>query len=114
MDAYYAQVEMKRHNLDRSKPMAVQQWNAIIALNYAAKSLGVKRSMTVYEALSVCPEITFVHVSTFEVCEYKSDIKQKFGDKIIDQSKVKATCGFGYTTNGELRQITKEETSPIN
>lgn len=24
MDAYYAQVEMKRHNLDVNKPMAVQ------------------------------------------------------------------------------------------
>ena len=24
MDAYYAQVEMKRHNLDPAKPMAVQ------------------------------------------------------------------------------------------
>ena len=28
MDAYYAQVEMKRHGLDPEKPMAVQQWNA--------------------------------------------------------------------------------------
>ena len=46
--------------------------------------------MTVYDALSVCPDITFVHVSTFEVCEYKSDVKQKFGDRIVDGSKVKA------------------------
>ena len=90
MDSNYAQVEMKRHGLPADKPMAVQQWNAIIALNYAAKKIGVKRSMTVYDALNVCPDITFVHVSTFEVCEYKSDVKQKFGDRIVDGSKVKA------------------------
>ena len=44
-------------------------------MNYAAKDLGVKRSMTVYDALCVCPDLMFVHVSTFEVCEYKQDVK---------------------------------------
>jgi DNA polymerase eta len=66
---------MKKHNLDPSKPMAVQQWNAIIALNYSAKAKGVRRSMTVYDALNTCPEIIFVHVSTFEVCEFKAEAK---------------------------------------
>ena len=99
MDAYYAQVEMKRHNLDVSKPMAVQQWNSIIALNYAAKGLGVKRSMTVYDALCVCPELTLVHVSTFEVTEYKSEAKQLFADKLVDASKMKRGA-FGLFGNG--------------
>ena len=55
--------------------MAVQQWNAIIALNYSAKAKGVRRSMTVYDALNTCPEIIFVHVSIFEVCEFKAEAK---------------------------------------
>lgn len=74
MDAYYAQVEMKKHNLDLTvclpdllilqKPMAVLQWNSIIALNYVAKKGGVKRCMNGFEALEVCPQLTFVHVAT--------------------------------------------------
>ena len=67
MDAYYAQVEMKKHNIDPKLPVAVQQWNALIALNYVAKGMGIKRSMTCYEALVLCPELVLVHVSTFEV-----------------------------------------------
>ena len=69
MDAYYAQVEMKKHNIPQNKPCAVQQWNSLIALNYAAKSLGIRRSMTVYEALAVVPDLILVHVSTFEVAD---------------------------------------------
>ena len=67
MDAYYAQVEMKKHAISWDKPMAVQQWNALIALNYAAKGRGVHRGMTAYEALAVVPDLILVHVSTFAV-----------------------------------------------
>ena len=69
MDAYYAQVEMKKHNIDKTKPCAVQQWNSLIALNYVAKNLGVKRGMTCYEALAIVPDIILIHISTFEVAE---------------------------------------------
>ncbi len=69
MDAYYAQVEMKKHNIDPTKPVIVQQWNTLIALNYVAKAAGVKRGMTVYEALCACPDVITVHVSTIEVRE---------------------------------------------
>lgn len=64
MDAYYAQVEMKRHGISESQPMCVLQWRSIVALNYKAKDLGVTRGMTVYDALTVCPTIRFVHVAT--------------------------------------------------
>lgn len=45
----------------------MQQWNALIALNYAAKAKGVHRGMTVYEALCAVPDLILIHVSTFEV-----------------------------------------------
>lgn len=63
--------------------------------------MGVRRSMTVYDALCVCPNITFVHVSTFEVCEYKPEAVQAFSDKLIDPSKTKRGA-FGYVGNGVL------------
>jgi hypothetical protein len=57
--------------------------------------------MTVYDALCVCPEVVFVHVSTFEVCDFKPEIKQIFADKIIDTSKQKRGA-FGAHTNGTV------------
>ena len=43
MDAYYAQVEMKKHGIKEEEPMGVLQWKSLIALNYAAKARGIKR-----------------------------------------------------------------------
>ena len=64
MDAYYAQVEMKKHRIPETQPLAVLQWRSIVALNYKAKDLGVRRGMTVYDALTVCETLKFVHVAT--------------------------------------------------
>ena len=83
MDAYYAQVEMKRHNIDPKLPVAVQQWNALIALNYVAKGMGIKRSMTCYEALALCPELILVHVSTFEVRDMQSSEQDASNQKSV-------------------------------
>jgi len=47
--------------------MAVQQWQMIIALNYKAKGLGVKRLMSVLEAMLICPELILVHVGTISL-----------------------------------------------
>jgi len=87
--------------------MAVQQWNSIIALNYPAKALGVKRSMTVYEALAACQELTLVHVSTFEVTEYTEMAKKIFTDKIVDPSKMKRGA-FGMMGDGMINNLAKE------
>ena len=65
---------MKQHGVDRSKPCAVQQWNTLIALNYVAKGMGVKRGMTCYEALAVVPDLILIHVGTFEVTQ--SDVHE--------------------------------------
>ena len=55
---------MKKHKVLETQPLGVLQWRSLIAINYAAKHSGVKRGMTVYEALTVCPNIMFAHVST--------------------------------------------------
>ena len=95
MDAYYAQVEIKKHNIDKTKPVGVQQWNSLIALNYVAKGRGIKRSMTVYEALALCPDLVLVHVSTFEIREEglmpKTRSKQFFTEVVdheVEQEQV--------------------------
>jgi nucleotidyltransferase/DNA polymerase involved in DNA repair len=63
---------MKQHNIDPSQPVGVQQWNTILALNYVAKGMGVKRGMTAYEALVACPTIMLIHISTIE-CEHQDE-----------------------------------------
>ncbi len=62
MDAFYAQVEHRRTGIAREEPLAVQQWEGLIAVNYAARARGISRHMNVKEAKKVCPELHCVHV----------------------------------------------------
>ena len=43
LDAFYTQVERERLGLDEDVPLAVQQWNSLIAVSYSARALGVSR-----------------------------------------------------------------------
>ncbi|KAL3816628.1 hypothetical protein ACHAXA_004810 [Cyclostephanos tholiformis] len=43
MDCFYAQCEVVRLGLDRSIPLALVQWNSALAVNYPARSYGIKR-----------------------------------------------------------------------
>ncbi|TGO50932.1 hypothetical protein BOTNAR_0374g00020 [Botryotinia narcissicola] len=76
-DAFYAQCEMVRLRLDASQPLAVQQWNATIALNYAARGFGFSRGASVEEVKRLCPNIIMQHVATWREGEtswaYRSD-----------------------------------------
>ncbi|GLI67303.1 hypothetical protein VaNZ11_011489, partial [Volvox africanus] len=64
LDAFYCQVEQKRHDIPREVPCAVQQWDGLIAVNYAARAAGVTRHMRVAEAKKVCPQLRTIHVET--------------------------------------------------
>ncbi|KAF4966916.1 hypothetical protein FSARC_5449 [Fusarium sarcochroum] len=64
-DAFYAQCETVRLGLSPKDPLAVRQWNAIIAINYPAREYGVKRGMSVEEATRLCPDLTLQHIATW-------------------------------------------------
>lgn len=83
MDAYYAQVEMKKHKVAEHEPLAVLQWDSIIALNYPAKSAGVRRGMLAFEALEACSNIKFAHVATL--------VDKDGKDQLIDSSLMRVT-----------------------
>ncbi|KAL4885957.1 DNA/RNA polymerase [Aspergillus karnatakaensis] len=80
-DAFYAQCESVRLGLPPTVPLAVQQWNAIIALNYAAREQGLKRGMSVDEVKRRCPEIVLQHVATWRegspTWAYRPDVLQR-------------------------------------
>ncbi|KAJ6107453.1 hypothetical protein N7523_008776 [Penicillium sp. IBT 18751x] len=65
LDAFYAQCEMVRLGTPRDKPLAVRQWDSLIAVNYAARPFGVTRMLSASEAREKCPDIVLQHVATF-------------------------------------------------
>ncbi|KAI4611988.1 hypothetical protein J4E80_007440 [Alternaria sp. BMP 0032] len=66
LDAFYAQCETVRLGIDPSKPLAVQQWQGLIAINYPARAFGLSRHVTSTEALKQCPDLILQHVATWK------------------------------------------------
>jgi len=65
LDAFYAQCEMVRLGKPRDTPLAVRQWDSLIAVNYAARPFGITRMLSAAEAREKCPDIVLQHVATF-------------------------------------------------
>ncbi|GAA5967675.1 hypothetical protein JCM11641_005731 [Rhodosporidiobolus odoratus] len=66
IDAAYAAMEMARLGIAEDQPMAVQQWNGLIAVNYPARAFGITRHESPAEALKKCPNLKLVHVQTYK------------------------------------------------
>ncbi|GJQ11337.1 hypothetical protein GpartN1_g3128.t1 [Galdieria partita] len=64
LDCFYAQVESVRLGLDPSTPLCVQQWDGVIAVNYAAREYGISRHERVEKVKEKCPSCVLVHVET--------------------------------------------------
>ncbi|KAJ5099750.1 hypothetical protein N7532_006751 [Penicillium argentinense] len=65
LDAFYAQCEMVRLGIPRDTPLAVRQWDSLIAVNYAARPFGITRMLNAVDARKACPNIVLQHVATF-------------------------------------------------
>ncbi|KAH6688902.1 impB/mucB/samB family protein [Plectosphaerella plurivora] len=65
LDAFYAQCEMVRLGIPKDQPLAVQQWQGLIAVNYAARAAGIGRHCTLDDARKLCPELIAQHVATW-------------------------------------------------
>ncbi|CAJ0858829.1 14634_t:CDS:10 [Entrophospora sp. SA101] len=65
MDCFYCQVEQVRLGIPSTLPVAVRQWNALIAVNYAAREAGIKKVSNIQDALKICPGLKLVHVATY-------------------------------------------------
>lgn len=93
LDAFYAQVEMKRLNVPRDEPLAVQQWNGLIAVNYPARKFGIGRHVKADEARKLCPGIHLIHVgmSLWLVTLFQSNRRaatiNEAGESVDDPSK---------------------------
>ncbi|PHH68422.1 hypothetical protein CDD82_568 [Ophiocordyceps australis] len=65
LDAFYAQCEMVRLGVPQDKPLAVQQWQGLIAVNYPARASGITRHCNVTNARKLCPNLIAQHVATW-------------------------------------------------
>ncbi|KAI1466566.1 DNA/RNA polymerase [Daldinia caldariorum] len=66
LDAFYAQCEMVRLGIPEDQPLAVQQWQGLIAVNYPAREFGIGRHCTVTDAKKLCPKLIAQHVATWK------------------------------------------------
>ncbi|KAL7621168.1 DNA-directed DNA polymerase eta rad30 [Parahypoxylon ruwenzoriense] len=66
LDAFYAQCEMVRLGIAEDQPLAVQQWQGLIAVNYPARAFGINRHCTVTDARKLCPNLIAQHVATWK------------------------------------------------
>ena len=66
LDAFYAQCEGIRLGIGENQPLAVQQWQGLIAINYPARDFGLSRHITITEAKKLCPDLIMQHVATWK------------------------------------------------
>ena len=57
---------MVRLDIAPNQPLAVQQWQGLIAINYPARAYGLNRHVTIFEAKKLCPDIICQHVATWK------------------------------------------------
>ncbi|KAJ5146328.1 uncharacterized protein N7515_000892 [Penicillium bovifimosum] len=126
LDAFYAQCEMVRLGTPRETPLAVRQWDSLIAVNYAARPFGITRFINIAEARRLCPDLVLQHVATFREGEggrwaYRDDSYKKINtDKVcldpyraqsrkILQTIKEALATWNDDDNGDNTQTPKQE-----
>ena len=116
VDAAYAQFEAARLGVDSHKiPLAVQQWNGLIAISYAARAFGITRHETIQSAVKKCPHLQLVHVATYasgsDRAEYNEDPRPETHKVSLDpyrrESKkilaiFKETCPNGHVEKASI------------
>jgi nucleotidyltransferase/DNA polymerase involved in DNA repair len=113
MDCFYAQVEHRRLKIPNSQPLAVQQWDGLIAVNYAARAKGVTRHMRVQacpfmpihhrmrddclgpplaqDAKKACPELVLVHVEVISSAGTEASACTNAADPTLAADTIPAT-----------------------
>lgn len=87
------QVEHVRLGIPISTPLAVQQWDGIIAVNYAARKFGVRRGDRADATLKKCPQIKLVHVETISAESASVDGGGGDGGGGVDEASDAAVAG---------------------
>jgi DNA polymerase eta len=60
LDCFYCQAHVRLDPTLKGKPIAVQQWNNLVAISYEARAKGVQRFMHIQEAKRLCPDLVLI------------------------------------------------------
>ncbi|KAL7631019.1 UNVERIFIED_CONTAM: hypothetical protein RMT77_018693 [Armadillidium vulgare] len=60
IDCFYAQVEMVRNPTLKDKPLGIKQKSFMVTCNYAARSLGVSKTMRISEVTKAFPDLILI------------------------------------------------------
>ncbi|KAL8271344.1 hypothetical protein Esti_004678 [Eimeria stiedai] len=77
LDCFYCQVEQRRLGVGSEHPLAVQQWESLIAVNYPARAFSIRRGENVRRALALCPNLKLVHVETLDSNQGRAPTKEQ-------------------------------------
>lgn len=87
LNAFFAQVEQVRLNLSIDDPVVCVQWQAVIAVSYAARKFGINRMDTVVTCRQKCPEVVLAHAAVYE----KGSANWKYLEKLPFQGNCKVS-----------------------
>ncbi|KAI1801760.1 DNA/RNA polymerase [Daldinia bambusicola] len=105
LDAFYAQCEMVRLGIPEDQPLAVQQWQGLIAVNYPAREFGIGRHCTVTDAKKLCPKLIAQHVATWK----EGDDKWSYHDDAASHmSTHKVSLDFYRLQSRKILTLIKE------
>ncbi|KAI7200157.1 hypothetical protein D0869_08726 [Hortaea werneckii] len=108
LDAFYAQCETVRLGLDPAKPLAVQQWQGLIAINYPARAYGLSRHVTITEAKEKCPELVCQHVATWK----EGDTQWSYSDDAYKEMATRKVSLDPYRTQSRRILAVIKDTLP--
>ncbi len=117
LDCFYCQVEHRRLGIPRDVPLAVQQWDGLIAVNYPARARGISRHMRVKEAKSKCNDLVLVHVETIGIEAPSTEQDELADENALQNDRLnKKACLERYRlANAEILDVLHDEipTCPI-
>ncbi|KAI0050439.1 DNA/RNA polymerase [Auriscalpium vulgare] len=102
-DAFYAACEQRRLAADPARPLVVRQWDALIAVNYPARTYGISRMSKWRDAVKKCPELLVVHVATYK----EGDAEPQYWDN-PDTSTHKVSLDYYRRESAKIIAIFKE------
>lgn len=100
LNAFFAQCEQNRLGRSITDPVVCAQWNALIAVSYAARKFGINRMDSVHSARQKCPDLVVGHAAVFK----KGETHWQYLDGPPDQALHKVSLD---PYRRELRKIIK-------
>src|ERR1700744_6203292 len=99
---------MVRLGVSEDQPLAVQQWQGLIAINYPARKFGLGRHITASEAKKLCPDIILQHVATWK----EGDASWAYRDSDTDIKTQKVSLEPYRIESRRILSVIKETLPP--